>query len=258
MGEISYRPLIENMTWSYSRIDSFKSCPYKWYLKYIKGLKEQPQFYSSYGSFAHKIIEQYYKGEIKQEEMLIKFLFGFKDNIKGKLPKESTLKKWIRGGSEYFKNFKPFPYKMISVEKKVNFNIAGNQFVGYIDYLGEKDGELYIVDNKSADLKPRSSGKNPTVKDKELDEKLRQLYIYAFAVKQEYGKLPKSLCFNCFRTNTFIEEPFNKRAYNEAIEWAVKSIEEIKDTEEFQPNMEFFVCSHICGLNHECCYWEMR
>lgn len=35
MGEISYRPLIEAMTWSYSRLEIFDDCPYRWFLTYI-------------------------------------------------------------------------------------------------------------------------------------------------------------------------------------------------------------------------------
>ena len=147
---------------------------------------------------------------------------------------------------------------MVAVEEKVDFEIDGTQFVGYIDYHGIKDGEHYIVDNKSRDLKPRSNRKTPTVKDKELDEMLRQLYIYSAAIKQKYGKFPKALCFNCFKTGTFIEEPFNEDAYNEAIEWAKKNIEDIKNADDFYPNREFFSCYYICGVSDECCYWQAR
>ena len=71
MGDVSYRPLIEDMTWSFSRIECFNDCPYRWFLRYIKKYPETPQFYSSYGSFMHKLIEQYYKGEITKDEMQI-------------------------------------------------------------------------------------------------------------------------------------------------------------------------------------------
>ena len=93
---------------------------------------------------------------------------------------------------------------MVGVEKKVDFVVNGIPFVGYIDFLGEKDGDLYVVDNKSRILKPRSSRAKPTKADEELDAYLRQLYIYSAAVEEEYGKTPKSLCFNCFRDKLFI------------------------------------------------------
>ena len=258
MGQISYRPLIEDMVWSYSRIKCFHDCPYRWFLKYIKHIKEKPQFYASYGSFMHKLLEQYYKGEITKEEMQIRFLFDFSEEVQGERPQESTVQKYIRQGNEYLKEFEPLPYNPIGIEKKVVFQIGCTPFVGYIDFLGEKDGELYVVDNKSRDLKPRSNRAKPTLKDAELDDMLRQLYIYSGAVKQEYGKFPKKLCFNCFKAGTFIEEPFNETAYQEAIDWAQKSIEEIKDADDFNPYVEYFGCRYICGVSDECCYWQMR
>lgn len=227
-----------------------------WFLKYIKQYEETPLFYSSYGSFMHKLIEKFYRGEIQKEELPIRFLLDFSKEVKGTRPPESIVQKYIAKGNEYLRHFKPFPYNMIDVEKKVEFVIEGMPFIGFIDYLGEKDGELYIVDNKSRDLKPRSNRKRPTVKDAELDDMLKQLYIYSSAIKQEYGKFPKSLCFNCFKSGVFIEEPFDRDAYDSAIEWARKSIEDIKNTERFYPKIEFFSCNYICGVQEKCCYKE--
>lgn len=54
MGEVSYRPLIEAMTWSYSRLEIFDDCPYRWFLTYIHTpkLKKEDKFYAAYG-FVH-------------------------------------------------------------------------------------------------------------------------------------------------------------------------------------------------------------
>ena len=257
MSEMIYRPLIEDMTWSYSRIKCFEDCPYRFYLKYISGCKEAPQFYASYGSFMHKLIEEFYKGIITKEEMLTKFLFGFQENVIGRRPQQSTVEKYIQLGIEYLKGFTPFPYNMVAVEKKVEFELGGKKFIGFIDYLGEKDGEYYIVDNKSRELKPRSGRKKPTVKDQELDEMLKQLYLYAAAIKQEYGKFPKALCFNCFKNRVFIEEPFRENKFSETVEWFLKTIDDIADENEFLPYLDFFSCNYICGVNNDCCYYEM-
>lgn len=254
MGEVSYLPLIENMTWSYSRIECFSDCPYRFYLKYIGGCQENDRFYASYGNFMHGLIERYYRNELSQSEMLTEFLVRFSDNVKGTRPAPGTVEKYIESGAKYLQQFKPFTMNMLSVEKRVDFEVDGLRFIGFIDYLGEKDGNLYIVDHKSRDLKPRSKRANPTVKDKELDKMLRQLYLYAEAIKQEYGKFPKSLCFNCFRTGVFIEEPFQEHAYREAMEWFKNSIDEIKTAEDFPPQLDFFACRYICGVSEECVY----
>ena len=258
MADMIYAPLIEEMTWSYSRIECFDDCPYKWFMKYIKELEEEPRFYSSYGTFMHSLIEKYLNGELKADELPLEFLVGFSENVKGFRPKESIVQSYIDKGLDYLKNIEMFPFNTIAVEKKIDFSVEGIQFTGIIDYIGERDGGLYIVDNKSRDLKPRSKRKKPTQKDEELDEMLKQLYIYSEGVRQEYGKLPKALCFNCFKARTFIEEPFREDKFEEAIDWAIRTINRIKNTTKFYCNLDFFRCSYLCGLNNECCYYDMR
>ena len=127
MGEISYKPLIDDMVWSFSRLDSYGDCPYRWFLRYIKRYKETDKFYASYGSFIHRILERYYKGELTKDGMLSEFLLKFSDEVKGIRPKETTVQKYIEQGSEYLRNFQPLPFKMISVENKVEFEIDGKK-----------------------------------------------------------------------------------------------------------------------------------
>ena len=264
MGDMNYRPIIEDMTWSYSRIGTFDECPYRFFLRYIKHYKDDDKFYASYGSFIHRLIECFYRGLMTKEEMLDEFITGFSTQVKGERPKGSIVESYIKSGVDYLKSFTPFEYNMIDVEKKVEFEIApedgedGIKMVGYIDFLGEKDGELYIVDNKSRNLKPRSNRKKPTKNDIEIDEMLRQLYLYSAAIKNEYGKFPKALCLNCFRSGTFIVEPFNEEAYNEAIKWATEKVHRIADTDDFYPNWDFFYCSNLCGVSDHCCYHDIN
>ena len=184
------------------------------------------------------------------------FLRDFSREVRGERPSAKTVDKYIREAIKYFDCFSDFPFDTVAVEEKVDFTVNDKQFVGFIDYIGEKDGELYIVDNKSRALKPRSKRKNPTLNDLELDKMLRQLYLYSAAVKQKYGKFPKALCFNCFRTGVFIQETFDIDRYQEAIQWAAETINTIKNTTDFLPNIEFFGCKYICSVNNECCYWQ--
>ena len=116
---------------------------------------------------------------------------------------------------------------------------------------------MYVVDNKSRVLKPRSKRAKPTKTDEELDSYLIQLYLYSAAVEQEYGKLPKSLCFNCFRTPIFIEEPFKEEAYAASKLWLSDKVEAIKRETDFRPNMEFFKCKHLCEMQDFCEYCEL-
>lgn len=260
MSDVSYRPLIEDMTWSYSRIKCFDDCPYRFFLTYIYGADERPMFYASYGSFMHKLLEQYYKGELTKEEMQTKYLLDFRNSVRGERPKESTVYNYIRHGAAYLGNFEPFRCTPYAVEERLDFSVRGEKFTGFSDLVGinEENGELWLIDHKSRDLKPRSKRKKPTLSDTELDEYLRQLYLYSVPIKDRFGKYPDRLIFNCFRTNTVISEPFSEQALNETLDWAKSKIEEIKDAEDFHPYIDYFQCRYICGVSHECCFCESR
>ena len=258
MGDMVFKPLIESMVWSYSRVEIFGNCPYRWFLTYLQDpkLTKEKKFYAEYGTFMHEVLEKFYKGEIDKRQALIKYLTEYSErmNVAGK-PNANTLEKYFMLGKEYVSNLEMLPFEMVEVEKRLNFEINGLPFIGVIDYLGkDSDGNFVIVDNKSRELKPRSNRKTPTKKDEELDEMLKQLYIYAHAVKQIYGAFPKYLCFNCFKNGNFIKEEFKEDVYNEVIRWITNEIRSIMETEDFYPNRDFFQCYYLCGMNEYCEY----
>lgn len=255
MGDMIYRPLIEGMKWSYSRVHGFDQCRYAWFLKYIHKSTIQECFYTSYGTYMHRLIEWYHRGLFTASELLSIFINDFSSSVEGIRPADGIVRKYIRAGIKYFKMLKPYPFKVIAVEDKIDFKIDGIPMTAVVDVIGQdEDGGLIIVDNKSRDLKPRSNRDRPTVNDKTLDEMLRQLYIYAAAAKCKYGRYPKLLCFNCFRSGTFIEEPFREDKYEETIQWLKDWIEEIKNEEDFPPSPEYFFCKFLCDVSQDCIY----
>lgn len=256
MSDLIYKPLIEDMTWSYSRVKAFSDCPYRWFLKYIKNLPDEKQFYSSYGTLIHDILARYYLGLLREDELLEAFLFEYKSVVGGTLPDQKIVRNYVASAKNYLQNFRPLPYETIAVEKKIRFDLDGIPFICFIDHLGKAKDGFVITDHKSKTMKARSKRKKPTDGDKLLDDMLRQLYVYAAAVKQKYGEYPSILCFNSFRTNKLIEEPFSKTAYNEALDWTKRHIEEIKNAEDFLPHPDYFSCRYICGVNKKCCYYN--
>lgn len=256
MGEISYKPLLEDMTWSYSRVNCFNSCPYQFYLKYIAKVPKVPQFYSSFGSFMHSLLEQYYKGEIEANELVSKYTLEYLSRVEGERPRGDTATKYFNSGLEYFQNFKPFDLETVAVEKRINFKVGKYPFQGIIDYIGKKSDELHLIDHKSRLLKPRSRRRTPTVKDKELDEMQKQLYLYSFGMKESLGEFPDYICFNCFRNGNLIKEPFDIRKAKNALNQMEQDIEYIINTEDFHPTIDWFFCHNLCDVKDECCYCE--
>lgn len=206
----------------------------------------------------HELLAGFYNGELTREDMLTKFLLDFNTEVEGERPRASTVQQYICKGANYIRSFKPIDAQILGVEQEVRYKIEGIPFIGYIDIIAEDDHGIFIVDHKSKELSGRSKRKKPTASDLELDEMLKQLYLYAEAIRQKYGKYPYKLCFNSFRAGIMVEEPFNKSACESAKQWALDSIEQIKNAESFRPNLEFFACKNICGLNEDCCYYEMQ
>ena len=255
---MNYSDIISGFTWSYSRLTSFEMCPYKFFLTYIKQYEGAPLFFSDFGSFIHKIIEMYLNGDLKKDELAQYYLLHFRENVRGKAPKPEIFKSYFEQGLQYLSNI-DFPYKNPrGVEERVDFSIDGVPFVGIIDCIAEEDDGIVILDNKSRTLKPRSKRKKPTKTDEELDEYLRQLYLYSIAIQEKYGLPVKRLEFNCFRTPELISEPFVQEKQDEAKQWAIETIERIKTNEKWNPDLEFWKCNYICDMQDECEYYQMN
>ena len=256
MGEQIYKPLIEEMTWSYSRVKLFEQCPYAWFMRYLHGYEERPMFYSSYGRFVHELIERYYLGQVSKNNLAVEYIKGFFEKTSHSGADDSVIEKYLMQGYEYFKHFEAFSCEKVAVEKQINFEIGGYPFTSVVDFVGRDSDGLCIIDHKSRDVKPRGKRKKPLATDKTLDSMLEQLYVYSSAVKAEYGEYPKKLCFNCYRTGIFIEEPFVEETHDRVIDGLIKTIKTIEDEDEWFPSIDWFACKSICGLNHECEYYR--
>lgn len=251
-----YSFVIDNMKFSYSRLSSFDDCRYKWFMRYLLEEIEDDMFFASYGKFMHSLLEKFYRGEITKEEMLSEYITSYYTEVRGERPKADVAESYFNSGLEYLKSFSPLPYKVLEVEERAEIKIGGYSFVGYPDLICADGEEIIVVDNKSADLKPRSNRIKPTRNDKKIDEMLRQLYVYAEFVNKKYGKYPKGFILNCYRSNTLIYEPFVYERFCETMEWIESKIAEIRMTEDFYPNIEYFFCKYLCGFHNDCVYYS--
>ncbi len=252
--------IIPKMTWSYSRISAYNACPYKFFLTYIKPCRKVPLFFSGYGSFIHELLASYYGGQKSKEQVVREYLLFFRAKVKASAPEQKIFDRYFHQGLTHLKALSPLPYKILGVEKEVHFQVGAYPFVGYIDLLMQDhhDGSMMVWDHKSHALKQRSTRGKYTKSDKELDNYLKQLYLYSIPVKEQYEVLPKSLIFNCYRTGEIIREPFSLSAFHGAKEWALSSIERITKEDDWAPNMEYYYCKHICDVHDSCEYYAMQ
>lgn len=237
--------LVSTMTWSYSRLKAYEDCPYAWYLKYLECEQGESNFFAEYGSLIHKILEQFYTGKMKRTEMLPYYLQHFYTDIQHFAPTDAIYWNYYRQGMNYLCEFTPISRQIAAVEQKVEFELDGRPFCGFVDLRCERNGEC-VVDHKSRTLSPRSTRKKPTQSDKELDSYLRQLYLYSVPQKPDW------LMFNCFRSGQVIQEKFNEDAFERTKEWALKTIFTLENNEDWSPNPDYFKCKYLCDMRYLC------
>ena len=148
-------------------------------------------------------------------------------------------------GLDFLNNFSGYDgIKILEVESEFDCDIDDWTFNGIIDLAFEDcAGKLVLRDYKS------KSGFKSRV---EQAEYARQLYLYCIYIKEKYGKFPDALQFFMFRKNKIIEIPFNIEAYHEAMDWARRTVTEIRECWDFCPSCEPFFGNNLCNHRKTC------
>lgn len=251
------------MTWSYSRLTSFSDCPYKWFLTYLyldenrNPLKKQSGFFAEFGSYVHSIMEMYLSGVLEKEKLSTYYVAHFAENVRAKAPNQKIHHNYFEQGFFYLDNLIFPERKILGIEEHVDFVFADKPWTGFIDVVTSEDDKLIIMDHKSRTLKPRTKRSKPTKSDAELDDYLRQLYVYSAAVKDNYGRYPDALEFNCFRSQIIIQEPFKLDRFYEVEDWAAKEIDSITRNNNWKPIPDYWRCNYLCDVCKECEFSKM-
>lgn len=179
-----------NILWSWSRYNIFKTDPYSYFLKYIKGEKEdrRDSIYCVSGGYCHDILEKYYNGEIQQSDMINEYedslftmnLAEYKYDRSDEDKNSAIAEKYESCIKHFFRNhIKSDNLKML-LEMfcviKVTDDII---FQGYIDNCGmykDENGEkrIVITDYKTSTI----------YKGEKLEKESGQLYLYAEGIRQ--------------------------------------------------------------------------
>ena len=258
-----YKDKIDNMRWSYSRVTCYDHCPYNFYLRYIIDDDSQylaeGNYYAEVGSFVHSILEKIFKGELQVDDALQYYIDNFDNNVVY-TTKQSSMEKTYEACADYFAtvDFSWLKdYEILGVEKKVDIDISGHRFVGYIDLLvrNNETKEISVIDHKSSAYPFKKDGKSVLKKSKEGFSKYsKQMYLYCKSVIEEYNEYPKWIIWNHFKDQKFAKIPFVKKDYEKAITWFSNKIKRIENDESFEPNIEYFFCKNLCDFRSCCEY----
>jgi len=156
--------------YSASSLGTYDTCPYRWWLNYVKKLKQLDNPAFIIGTAYHKSLELFYGGMSKEQvlEELKQQFIGSKEGI----DQLGIVRQCFNKHQEY-----PIDLPVVSLEYKFDFvdPVTGLRFLGYIDRLAENA----VIEYKTSAF---------DYKDKDINE--IQVVLYALAFLFRVGRLP--------------------------------------------------------------------
>jgi CRISPR/Cas system-associated exonuclease Cas4 (RecB family) len=225
-------------------INTYLRCPRKYYLKYIKGLKEKPSIHLFRGKAVHDSIARFHRIDAKKfntfEEIKIELLsifnhawLGQEEEIrKLKLPEEALndyyyesaemLIGWLKRHLKAIMNGQTKP------ETEVKLFSQSHRVMGIIDAVHRQNGKALLTDYK-------------TSKKDELTQDIKvQMAIYALLYQENFGMLPDSITIDFLKLGS--QATF--RVTEQFIQYATKLCREIHEKTSSK-NEEDYPCK--CG-----------
>ena len=232
--------LLDGMTWSYSRIGAYNTCPYAFKSIYLDCEKQVDNAYAQWGSLMHDLLANIYLDRMTFAEAKSKYIEMYELEVGESFGLPSTDDSYYFDGLDMLsEEYNPVTKPILAVEHKFVCDIDGIKFTGFIDLVaGSAANDLHIIDHKSK--------KTVTAKD------YIQLYLYAHNIWLDYGEFPKTLSLNLIRARQLKTRDFSKKEYVAALDWAKSTIEKIYDDALFVPTPSYFYCKNLCGIRHLC------
>lgn len=232
------------MTVSFSRLDGWHQCKLKHKHKYIDGLEEIENSWSTLGTFVHEVLEKHQRGEINLLEYVE---INYPSLVFPKLGRTDLAVKYQLQLMDFFRYISNQDVgEVLGIEENFDIPFGEHNIIGFIDRVSRKNG-VSVVDWKIS---------NPFA-DKDLPKKRRQLYVYAKHIFNKYGEYPKEMFFYFCKDLSFHKEVFSKDLFDETWEWVETTTKEIVEATEYPASPEKFFCSHLCGTRHLCKYGQL-
>lgn len=149
-----------NLSFSYSKMSTYKECPQKYKFRYILKIPEKPKYYFAFGTALHKVMEFMYaklKPPFPPLEETLKFFREDWQKTSFAEKGYASVQKELEGYEEgikiieaYYKKHQKDAFTPLSTEFKTTQDIDGLSIISIvdrIDYLGE--GKVSILDYKT-------------------------------------------------------------------------------------------------------------
>lgn len=174
----NYNPfLLSPPVFSYSSLNTFKECPFKYNLRYFLGLEDEEDLSLKVGKIYHQILNLFFKSYHKEQswENLEKILVEAFASQYFDFPflKRELMEKAKEEFRNFFFGYLPAKPEASIVEKDFSFCLGGDYITGRIDQINFYDDDtIELIDYKSSSTRPSPS---------KLEEEI-QLKVYMLAL----------------------------------------------------------------------------
>ncbi|MDR0915239.1 MAG: PD-(D/E)XK nuclease family protein [Endomicrobium sp.] len=232
---------------SYSRINTYLFCPYKYKLIYLDNVHIPLNADITFGHIIHKTLEQFHSQQKKSYDKIIELYNNIWTND-GFIEPQQIFEYYIRGKTilkYYYKSFCRSTSKVLFVEKQFTSNIGKYKFVGIIDRIDEYKNNIYEIIDYKTHMNIWSQSK--------VDDDL-QLSLYAYACKNVLNLNPKRIAIYFLSKNIKIYTSRTDNSIYKAVKLSLEIAENV-NTEHFVPNIK--KCN-FCGLQSKCKYSKSK
>ena len=205
---------------SYSRINAYQSCPYKYKIIYIDGRKVQPNQFISLGISIHRTLEKFHSKRSPGFEDLIDAYNSSWANEGFSSPQQAYefFEKGRRMLEAYYKENLDLKAEVLFVEKDFGFNLGKNRMRGLIDRIDRHpDGAYEVIDYKTH---------NEVWKQEKADSDL-QMSLYAFACERALGFKPNILTYYFLAHGKKVTTTRSNEQIKSAVKTALSAAEKI-------------------------------
>lgn len=167
--------------WSWSKYNTYLTDPYSYLLKYVLKIPEDTNgnAYSFLGGFIHEVLEEFYNGNITNDEMVSLFKDKIFEQQLMDIRFASDEEKNSSIGDGYIETITHFLYNYVKdenakLESCVHIKIGDYLFYGYIDKVHIENGILFIDDFKTSTI----------YKGEKINKEKGQLLLYTLAINK--------------------------------------------------------------------------
>jgi len=236
--------LVSERVLSYSSINLYHDCPFKWKLKYIDKIPERSRHYFSFGKTMHSVVEAFHVADhdMSVKDMMLVYRDSWLSEGYSDIDHEKEL--WDEGRrivESYHAKHSVNRVRPLAVEYEFRVKIAGVPVRGFIDRVDQHEGGISILDYKTG---------RPFVANRIDDDKQLAMYQVAMDLCEGFPGVSRVGLYHLPSTTEFWGG--RRLAFEVAFleKWVVDAAKGIGN-EEFKPRPESKWCGW-CDFKSHC------